>query len=85
MKKLMIAAAAVAGFAAAPALAGDLEAHCESYAAENDGDASGCACLAAAADDAMTAELMAVESDADVEALSEASLEAIASCWPDAA
>ena len=84
MKKLMIAAAA-AGFAVAPALAGDLEAHCESYAAENDGDASGCACLAASADDAMTAELMAVESDADIEALSEASLEAIAACWPDAA
>ena len=84
MKKL-IAALCAAGLAASPAFADDLEAHCESYAAESGGDASGCACLAEAADADMTAELMEVASEADIEGLSDASKEAIAGCWPDAA
>lgn len=85
MKKF-IAALCVAGFAVSPALAGDdLEAYCESYMAETDGDASGCSCLAEASDADMTAELMEVASEEDLEGLSDASKEAIASCWPDAA
>lgn len=83
MKKF-IAVLCVAGFAASPAFADDLEAYCESYAAESGGDASGCACLAEAADADMTAELMEVSSDADIEGLSDAAKEAIASCWPEA-
>jgi len=84
MKKL-IAALCAAGFAIAPALAEDLEAHCEAYAADNGTDPAGCACLADAADADMAAELMEVSSEADIESLSDASREAIASCWPDAA
>lgn len=83
--KRLIAALCAAGFAASPALAGDLQAYCEAYADENGTDPSGCACLADAADGDMTAELMEVASEADIEALSDASREAIASCWPDAA
>ena len=81
MKKLAILALS-ASFLAAPAFAGDLEAHCVAVTSEG-GDPSGCACLAEAADDAMTEELLAVESDADIEGLSDASKEAIAACWPD--
>lgn len=85
MKKLL-AALCAAGLAVSPALAGDdFEAYCEGYMEENDGDASGCACLAEASDEDMVKELMEVSSDADLEGLSDASKEAIASCWPDAA
>lgn len=84
MKKFIITALA-AMFAAAPALAGDLEAYCVAYNEENGGDASGCGCLAEAADAGMAEELMAVQSDADIEALSDEAKEAIAACWPDAA
>jgi len=83
MKKLIITAIVV-GFAA-PAFASELEDYCVDYTTENAGDPSGCSCLAEAADDSMAEELMAVESDADVEALSDASKEAIAACWPDSA
>ena len=85
MNKLVIAVSAL-GLMASPALAGgDLEGYCEGYAAENGTDPSGCACLADAADADMTAELMEVASEADIEGLSDASKEAIAACWPDAA
>lgn len=83
MKKLMIAALA-AGFVAAPAMASELEDFCVAYTTENDGDPSGCSCLAETADASMTEELMAVASQEDVDNLSDASKEAIASCWPDA-
>lgn len=83
MKKLLIAAS-VLGLVASPSFAGDLESYCESYTTENGGDPSGCACLADAADADMAEELMSVENEADVEALSDASKEAIAACWPDA-
>ncbi len=85
MKKLAVTAF-IAAFAAAPALAnGELEEYCVAYTTESGGDSSGCGCLAEAADDSMAAELMAVASEADVEALSDASKQAIATCWPDAA
>jgi len=84
MKKLLIAVSAL-GLAASPAFAGgDLEEYCVNYTTENDSDPAGCACLAEAADGAMAEELMTVESDEDIEMLSEASKEAIAACWPDA-
>lgn len=87
MKKLMIAAAA-AGFALSPALspamASELQGHCEAYAAENGTDASGCSCLAETADADATAELMAVTSEADLEALSDNAKGAIQACFPDA-
>lgn len=82
--KTLVAAMCAAGLAASPALAGDLETHCEAYLAETGGDASGCSCLAEAADADMAAELMEVASEADLEGLSDASKEAIASCWPEA-
>jgi hypothetical protein len=83
MKKLMIAAL-IAGFAVSPAFANGLEEHCTAYAADNGSDPSGCSCLADAADASMAEELMSVASEADLEGLSDASKEAIASCWPDA-
>lgn len=83
MKKL-IAALAVSGFALSPALASELQGHCEAYTTENGGDPSGCACLAEKADADATAELLAVAGPEDLEALSDASKEAIAACFPDA-
>ncbi len=83
MKKQMIALVA-AGFAISPAFAGDLEQYCIDYSTDNGGDPSGCSCLADTADASMTEELMAVSSEADIEALSDASKEAIAACWPNA-
>ncbi len=84
MKKLIIALA-LAGFSAAPVLASsDLEGHCEAYAAENGTDASGCACLAETADADATAELLAVQSEADLEALSDNAKGAIEACFPAA-
>ena len=83
MKKL-ITALAVAGFALAPAFASELEAHCEAYVSENGGDPSGCSCLAETADADATAELLAVASQADVDALSDDAKSAIAACFPDA-
>ncbi len=84
MIKQLAAIALGVSFVTAPALASELEDQCVAYAAETSGDASGCSCLAEAADDTMTAELMAIESEADIEGLSEASKGAIASCWPEA-
>ncbi|MBT8473323.1 MAG: hypothetical protein HKN14_09855 [Marinicaulis sp.] len=81
MKKLTVLALS-ASFMAAPAFAGDLEAYCLEVTADG-GDPSGCACLAESADDAMTEELLAVEGEADMEGLSDASKGAIAACWPD--
>lgn len=83
MKKLLGATATLA-LLAAPVAASDLEAYCVEYTEANSGDSSGCACLADKADDTMADELMAISSDADLEALSDASKEAIAACWPDA-
>ena len=83
MKKL-IAALAVSGFALTPVMASDLEGYCEAYAAENGTDASGCSCLAETADADATAELMGVQSEADIEALSDNAKAAVQACWPDA-
>ncbi len=84
MMKQLAAIVLGVSFVAAPALANDLETQCVAYASETSGDASGCSCLAKAADGAMTEELMAIQSEADIEALSDASKGAIASCWPEA-
>ncbi len=81
MKKLMTAVFA-ASFVLTPALAGDLEGYCVEYTTSSGGDPSGCACLAEQADASMTEELMAVASEADLENLSDASKEALATCWP---
>ncbi len=83
MKKLLIGACA-AGLMLTPSIASELESQCEAYTTETGGDPSGCGCLAEAADADMTAELMAVASQEDVDALSDASKAAIAACWPDA-
>ena len=82
MRKLALAGF-IAGLAFSPAMAGDFETFCVDYVTANGGDSSGCSCLADASDDDMAAEMMAIESDADIEALSDASKEAIASCFPD--
>ena len=85
MKKLLTAAFAasfVLSPALAPALAGDLEGYCVEYTTGSGGDPSGCACLAEQADASMAEELMAVASEADLEGLSDASKEALATCWP---
>ena len=84
MKKLIIAFAAV-GFVTTPAFASsELEGHCVTYTEENGGDSSGCACLAETADADATAELLAVASEADIEALSDNAKAAIQACFPDA-
>lgn len=87
MKKIAttLTAAAFAAFSlGAVAHADDLEAHCVAYADENGSDSSGCACLAEAADADMTAELMAVAAESDLEGLSDGAKEAIAACFPSA-
>ncbi len=84
MMKQLVAIVLGVSFVAAPALASDLETQCVAYATETSGDASGCSCLAKAADDGMTEELMAIQSEADLEGLSQASKDAIASCWSGA-
>lgn len=83
--RMIALTAMLAAFAAAPAAASELEEHCVAYTTETAGDPSGCSCLAEASDEAMAEELMAVASEEDVEALSEASKEAIAACWPESA
>lgn len=83
MKKIAIALAA-AGFAFAPAMASELEAQCEAYAAENGTDPSGCSCIAETADEDVAAELSAVTAPEDIETLSDNAKAAIKACWPDA-
>lgn len=83
MKKYLIGAI-VAGLMTTSAGANGLEEYCVAYTTENGGDPSGCSCLAEASDDAMAEEMMAVESEADFELLSDASKEAIQACFPDA-
>ena len=84
MKKFLISTA-VAAFSISGAMAGaDLQAHCEAVSAEmEDGDPSGCACLAETATGDAKEELLAFQAGDDSEALSEASKEAIATCWPE--
>ena len=85
MKKIFgtIAAAGLA-LSALPASASDLEANCEAYAEANGTDPSGCSCLADTADDAVAEELSVVETEADLEMLSDTAKAAIQACWPDA-
>lgn len=83
MNKFAIALA-FAVFASAPALADDLEGHCEAYAEENGTDASGCGCLAETADAGATEELLAVASPDDLDGLSDNAKAAIAACFPEA-
>lgn len=85
MKKVVILAA-LAGFAAAPAFASEVQSHCEAYVAENGGDASGCACLGDAAPDGseLAGALLAIQSEADLEAADDAAKAAIGACFPDA-
>ena len=85
MKKIL-AAAFLAAFIS-PAFANDAEDGCRAYVAENGGDASGCSCLgeAADADPALADALAAIQEPADLEAADDATKEAIAACFPDAA
>ncbi len=83
MRKIITAAVALS-LIASPSFASELEAHCEAYAAENGTDASGCSCLADAADASVTEELMAIASEADIEGLSDDAKTAIGTCFPDA-
>ena len=80
MKKQLTAIIA-ASFVLTPALASDLEGHCVEFTTSTDRDPSGCSCLAREADASMTEELMAVASEADLEALSEPSQKALEQCW----
>ncbi len=84
MIKQIAAAGLVFSLFSGPALAEDLESYCVAYTTEAGGDSSGCSCLAESADADMTAELMTVASEADIEGLSDASKEALDACWPDA-
>ncbi len=81
MKKLLLAGV-FAISSVAPAFAGDLLAACEAYAAESGEDASACACIVdqASGNDAVTAELLAVSSEADLETLSEEATAVLAAC-----
>lgn len=88
MKKI-ISLAAIGALSMSPAVTGaafasDLQSHCEAIAAESGGDASGCACLAEAADDTAAAELLAVTAPEDIENLSDATRQVLAICFPDA-
>ncbi|MEL7488015.1 MAG: hypothetical protein AAGJ87_12460 [Pseudomonadota bacterium] len=83
MKRFAIAAV-VSASVASPAFAADVEEACKAYAAANDGDPSGCACLAnkAAADASLAEAILAIKEPADLEAADEATLAAIGACYP---
>lgn len=81
MKKLALTTLAL-GLMATSAFASDLEDQCVAYVTDQGGDPSGCSCLVDAADDAMTEELSAVQSEEDLATLSDASKEALAACFP---
>ncbi len=87
MKKILIASIVAAGFIGGVASANEIEAQCNAYMEENNGDNSGCSCLGAAAaeDDALATAIAAIQSQADVDAADEHTKAALAACWPDAA
>lgn len=89
MYKALAAAFAVAGFSLVPAAAddaGDVEQQCLDYAAQYNGDSSGCSCLGEAAgkDPALAEAIAAISTPEDVEAADDTVKQAIAMCWPDA-
>lgn len=85
MKKELITAGALAvAFIAAPSFANDLEDKCVAYNEENGGDPSGCACLGESAEGDVYEEFMAIESQADLEALSDDAKAVLAACFPNA-
>ncbi|MEM9495754.1 MAG: hypothetical protein AAGA09_07095 [Pseudomonadota bacterium] len=85
MKKLLVIAAA-AGVCFASANANELEERCLAYMTETGGDASGCSCIGETADDAVSAELLALaEAGGDESSLSSAAVAALDACWPDRA
>lgn len=81
MKKMMMAGLFFAA-TTVTASANELEKACEAYIAENGGDVSGCSCLAENADDGVTAELLAAESQDDIDAASDATKAVLAICFP---
>lgn len=86
MRKLFVMSVVAAAFAA-PAFANDAEDQCNSYVAENDGDASGCACIGqqADADSAFAAAIAAIDSPEALEAADQSTKDKIAICYPDSA
>ncbi|WP_411816828.1 hypothetical protein [Hyphococcus sp. DH-69] len=83
-KRLTLIAAAGFAMSALPAFASELEANCEAYAEANGTDPSGCSCLADTADASVADELSTVETEADLELISDDAKAAIQACWPDA-
>ena len=85
MKKFIIAAV-FAGAVATPAFASEVEESCKAYAAAHNGDASGCSCLAEAAesDTSLAEALIAIKEPADLESIDDATREAIGACYPAA-
>lgn len=80
MKKAMIGGF-IAAMMVSTAGASELQAACEAYAAENDVDAAGCSCLAENADADVTAELLGITSEAELDAVSDATKEVLAACF----
>lgn len=80
MKKVLLAGL-FAMSSVAPAFAGDVQAHCEAYQAEHGGEAD-CSCIAekAAGDDALTAEILAISTPADLESAGEDATALAQSC-----
>lgn len=84
----LLAAGSFAVMFAAPAFAGDdadVQNACEEYAAANNGDASGCECLAELAngDADLTAQILAIQSPDDLDNASDSVKEAVGTCWPE--
>ena len=85
MKKLLLAGF-VSATMIAPAFAGDVEAQCTAYVEENGGDASGCSCLAesVAGNEALEAEVAAIDSEEALEAASDEVKGVLGACFPKA-
>lgn len=81
----LIFIAAGAALMTAPAMANDVQAKCDAYIAENGGDPASCSCLADAAPDgsALSAGILAIDSDEAYEASDQSVKDAIAACFPE--
>lgn len=84
MKKLLFAASC-AVMMTSPALADEaFISKCEAFQAEIGADPSGCSCMAeAAASEGVADEFMSLETEADIENLSEDAQAVAASCYPE--
>lgn len=83
--KFVAAAALAASFAAAPAFANETEDFCVAFASGNGWDTSPCSCVGEVgeANADVKAEVLALVSPEDTDAMSDATKQALSVCFPD--